>query len=72
MAENILELKQCPDCASQNVIISLDREQLTCRDCGLIFEPSPITTDNHKIERPKEKINKTSKTKKKTKKRAHK
>ena len=37
--KNVCELQECPDCASSNVICDDAREQLICRDCGLIFEP---------------------------------
>jgi transcription initiation factor TFIIIB Brf1 subunit/transcription initiation factor TFIIB len=37
--KNVCELRECPDCASSNVICDGDREQLICKDCGLIFEP---------------------------------
>mgnify|MGYP000014654836 CR=1 FL=1 len=32
-------MDECPDCASMNVVNSRMREQIICRDCGLIFEP---------------------------------
>jgi hypothetical protein len=37
--KNVCELQECPDCASGNVVCDDAREQLICRDCGLIFEP---------------------------------
>ncbi len=37
--KNVCDLRECPDCASGNVICDNDREQLICKDCGLIFEP---------------------------------
>jgi len=36
---NIRDVKECPDCASMNILVDDYREQLICRDCGLIFEP---------------------------------
>ncbi len=36
---NVYELNTCPDCASMNVVHSKVREQLICRDCGLIYQP---------------------------------
>jgi len=39
MISNIQEIKECPDCASVNIIHNTLREQVICRDCGLIFEP---------------------------------
>ena len=37
--KNVCELRECPDCASSNVVCDDAREQLICKDCGLIFEP---------------------------------
>lgn len=37
--KSVCELRECPDCASGNVICNEDREQLICRDCGLVFAP---------------------------------
>ena len=37
--KSVCDLRECPDCASSNVVCDGDREQLICKDCGLIFEP---------------------------------
>ncbi|MEM4263311.1 MAG: hypothetical protein QW666_00240 [Candidatus Woesearchaeota archaeon] len=34
------EIRECPDCGSTNIIHGTIREQIICRDCGLIFEPA--------------------------------
>lgn len=39
MLKDVKDLRACPDCASGNVSYSDLREQIICRDCGLIFEP---------------------------------
>jgi transcription initiation factor TFIIIB Brf1 subunit/transcription initiation factor TFIIB len=40
MAEdNLKGIGECPDCASQNIVHGTMRDQIICRDCGLIFEP---------------------------------
>ncbi len=40
MAEDHLQsITECPDCASQNIVHGTMRDQIICRDCGLIFEP---------------------------------
>ncbi len=39
MLKSVEEFRECPDCASMNVVHSLNREQLICKDCGLIFAP---------------------------------
>ncbi len=36
---DIQKMNECPDCASQNIVHSAMREQVICRDCGLVFEP---------------------------------
>ncbi|MEM3154555.1 MAG: hypothetical protein QW165_03270 [Candidatus Woesearchaeota archaeon] len=37
--QDIREIKECPDCASSNIVHNLAREQVVCRECGLIYEP---------------------------------
>ena len=39
MIKNIHELKECPDCASRNIIYKDKKNQIICKDCGLIYEP---------------------------------
>jgi transcription initiation factor TFIIIB Brf1 subunit/transcription initiation factor TFIIB len=39
MISNIQEITECPDCASNNIVHNMEREQVICRECGLIFEP---------------------------------
>lgn len=39
MLTNPLDIKECPDCASTNIGRSETRDQVICRDCGLLFEP---------------------------------
>lgn len=36
---DIRSIKECPDCASQNLIYNEERQQVICRECGLIYEP---------------------------------
>ena len=38
-AKDIHDIKECPDCASQNLVYNEERQQVICRDCGLIYEP---------------------------------
>ena len=41
---DITQINECPDCASTNIVHGMMRDQVICRDCGLIFaEPAPIT-----------------------------
>ncbi len=39
MLDNGSEPDLCPDCASTNIVRSQMRDQIICRECGLIFEP---------------------------------
>ena len=39
MIKDIREVTECPDCASANIVHNLQREQVICRECGLIYEP---------------------------------
>jgi len=36
---DIRKIKECPDCASRNIVHSEIRDQIICRDCGLVYEP---------------------------------
>ncbi len=36
---DIRQITECPDCASSNIVHNLNREQIICRECGLIYEP---------------------------------
>jgi len=43
MIEDIQQIKECPDCASPNIVHNMRRDQVICRECGLIYEPlTPI------------------------------
>ena len=39
MIKDIRQVTECPDCASSNIVHNLQREQVICRECGLIYEP---------------------------------
>ena len=43
---DIHDIKECPDCASLNIVYNEGRQQVICRDCGLIYEP--LTPDAEK------------------------
>jgi len=43
MVEDIRQIKECPDCASPNIVHNIRKDQVICRECGLIYEPlSPL------------------------------
>ena len=39
MIKNINEIKECPECASTNIVYNEAKQQIICKDCGMIFEP---------------------------------
>jgi len=39
MITDIRQILECPDCASPNIVHNLRRDQVICRECGLIYEP---------------------------------
>ena len=39
MIGNIRDVKECPDCGSDNIFYNDTLDQVICRDCGCIFEP---------------------------------
>ncbi len=48
--KDIHEVKECPECASMNVVYNESKEQVICKDCGLIYEPL-ILGEEEKFER---------------------
>ena len=57
MIKNIQQIRECPDCASSNIVHNEEREEVICRECGLIFEPlAPQMEEaferSHKISMP--------------------
>ncbi len=67
--EDLQKIKECPDCASTNILHSQIRDQVICRDCGLIFEPLVLDVESklEKNRRLKGKPSKPSKPAKKAK-----
>ena len=39
MIKDIHEVKECPECASTNITYNDKKQQVVCKDCGMIFEP---------------------------------
>jgi transcription initiation factor TFIIIB Brf1 subunit/transcription initiation factor TFIIB len=37
--DHLQSITECPDCASENIVHSTMRDQVICKDCGLVFEP---------------------------------
>ncbi len=55
MVKTIEEIKQCPACGSDNLVYAISKEQIICRDCGLVHEPfSSVAKDILEITQPAE------------------
>ena len=39
MIQDIHDVKECPECASVNITHNDKKQQVVCRDCGMIYEP---------------------------------
>ncbi|MBW2969528.1 hypothetical protein KY309_02050 [Candidatus Woesearchaeota archaeon] len=65
---DIKQAKECPDCASMNIVKSAIREQIICRECGLIQPLVPVLKPAKKAKKPAKKAKKKA-VKKKAKKR---
>jgi len=37
--KDIHEIKECPECASINIVYNESKQQVICKDCGLIYQP---------------------------------
>ncbi|MBI4140529.1 hypothetical protein HY485_01685 [Candidatus Woesearchaeota archaeon] len=40
--KEVAEINECPACASLNIVQNTQREQIVCKDCGIIFQPTPL------------------------------
>ncbi len=47
---SIEQVQECPDCASSNIVRNMEREQIICRECGVIYEP--LTPEKSAIRKP--------------------
>lgn len=50
MISSIFEVRACPECSGSNLSYIEDREQVVCRDCGLVYEPL-TPADEDRLER---------------------
>jgi transcription initiation factor TFIIIB Brf1 subunit/transcription initiation factor TFIIB len=39
MVKGVFKIKECPDCASMDIVHNERRQQVVCKSCGLIYEP---------------------------------
>jgi transcription initiation factor TFIIIB Brf1 subunit/transcription initiation factor TFIIB len=61
MVDDITDIKECPECASSNIIYNEEKQQVICKACGLIYEPLAVKESKTK---KKSKQRKTKKKKK--------
>lgn len=47
MIKDIHEVKECPDCAGTALVYVKSRDQVICKDCGLVYEP--LTPESEKV-----------------------
>jgi transcription initiation factor TFIIIB Brf1 subunit/transcription initiation factor TFIIB len=64
MIGNIRDVKECPDCGSDNIYFNENLDQVICRDCGCIFEPFAEGADDDDVV-PAPRASKAKKTVKK-------
>jgi len=46
--QSIGAINACPDCGSGNIIKNEEKQQIICKDCGLIYEPFAVMPDAKK------------------------
>lgn len=55
MVSSIEEIKNCPTCGSDNLVHISSRDQIVCRDCGVVHEPfSSVSKEVLEIIKPSE------------------
>lgn len=47
MIKDIRDVKECPDCAGTELVYVDSRNQVICKDCGLVYEP--LTPETEKV-----------------------
>ncbi len=63
--DHLQGVTECPDCASENIVHSAMRDQIICKDCGLVFEPfTPVEAPAAAVRPAAAKKAKPAKTKK--------
>ena len=50
MITSVYEVRACPECAGGNLSYLEERDQVVCRDCGLVYEPL-TPRDEKRLER---------------------
>jgi transcription initiation factor TFIIIB Brf1 subunit/transcription initiation factor TFIIB len=43
---NLKDIKNCPECGSDNIIYKIKEDEIVCRDCGAVF--SELTPEMEK------------------------
>ena len=58
MITSIYDVRACPECAGSSLSYLDDRDQVVCRDCGLVYEPL-TPRDERRLERVSQALKKT-------------
>lgn len=45
MTQDIRKIKECPECASKDIVYIDEKMQVICQDCGLVYEPLDPETE---------------------------
>lgn len=45
MISSIYEVRECPECSGTNLSYLEERDQVVCRECGLVYEPLTPSDD---------------------------
>lgn len=45
MIASVYEVRECPECSGSNLSYLEERDQVVCRDCGLVYEPLTPSED---------------------------
>lgn len=45
MIKNIREVKECPECGSDDIIYDDKKQQVLCKTCGMIYEPMAAASE---------------------------
>lgn len=67
MIKNIHDVKECPECGSEDIVYNDKEQQVMCKACGMIYEPMERDEEEQFEEAAglKEKKGRKKKTKKK-------
>ncbi|MEK6961311.1 MAG: hypothetical protein AABX47_09140 [Nanoarchaeota archaeon] len=65
MIASIYEVRECPECSGTNLSYLEERDQVVCRECGLVYEPLTPSEDKKLVKTSGSKNQASSKSSKK-------